>query len=92
MTAELWRGSRKRNRADAHENLIMNDKMKNNPGVTQWLNKAEIADHFKCSERHINKLMERRVLPFLKMGKFVRFDLGACDQAMRRYETKTILV
>ncbi len=70
----------------------MNDEIKSNPAAAQWLNKAEIADHYKCSERHINKLMERRVLPFLKMGRFVRFELAACDQAMRRYETRSVLV
>ncbi|HZR17849.1 MAG TPA: hypothetical protein VFE51_11025 [Verrucomicrobiae bacterium] len=70
----------------------MNDETKNNSEAGEWLNKAEIADHYKCSERHINKLMERRVLPFLKMGRFVRFDRKTCDEAMRRYETRTVLV
>jgi hypothetical protein len=79
-------------KADAAGKLIMTNEIQNKPGAAHWLNKAEIADHYKCSERHINKLMERRVLPFLKMGKFVRFDLAACDRAMRRYETRSVLV
>jgi len=58
--------------------------------AVEWVNKAEIARHFKCSVRHINELMRRRILPFVKIGRFVRFDLAACDQAMRNYQTKSL--
>jgi excisionase family DNA binding protein len=58
--------------------------------ATQWANKGEIARHFKCSARHINKLMRRRILPFVKIGRFVRFDVAACDQAMKSYQTKSL--
>jgi hypothetical protein len=61
-----------------------------NPTGIQWLNKLEIARHFKCSIRHVNKLMSRRILPFVKIGRFVRFDLAACDQAMKNYQTKSL--
>jgi hypothetical protein len=57
----------------------------------EWLNKTQIARHFKCSTRHINKLMNRRILPFLKLGRFVRFDLAACDQALKKYQTTSLL-
>lgn len=59
------------------------------PVGTQWLNKTEIARHFRCSVRHVNNLMSTRVLPFLKIGRFVRFDRSACDQALKHYETKS---
>ena len=58
--------------------------------TTRWANKAEIAQHFKCSTRHLNKLMRRRILPFVKIGRFVRFDVSACDQAMKIYQTKSL--
>jgi excisionase family DNA binding protein len=61
-----------------------------NESGTEWLNKAEIAQHFRCSVRHINKLMRRRILPFLKIGRFVRFDRAACDSAIKAYETKSL--
>jgi hypothetical protein len=68
-----------------------NNEQTSTPVATQWLNKAEIARHYDCSVRHINTLMKRRVIPFLKIGRFVRFDRAACDHAMKGYETKTIL-
>jgi len=60
------------------------------PTGIQWINKAEIAHHFRCSIRHVNKLMNRRILPFVKIGRFVRFDLAACDHAMKNYQTKSL--
>jgi excisionase family DNA binding protein len=57
----------------------------------EWRTKRQIARHLKCSVRHINKLMKRRVLPFLKMGRFVRFDVAACDLALKRIEVKSVL-
>ena len=71
--------------------MTMMNELQSGPVATQWLNKAEIAHHYRCSVRHINKLMGRRILPFLKMGRFVRFDPAACDQAMKRYQTTPIL-
>lgn len=56
----------------------------------EWTTRSEMARHFKCSVRHVNKLMNRRILPFLKIGRFVRFDLAACDQAMKKYQTTSI--
>jgi hypothetical protein len=62
----------------------------NNAASVEWLNKHEIALHFKCSVRHINELMNRRILPFLKIRRFVRFDLAACDEAMKKYQTNSL--
>lgn len=56
-----------------------------------WLTKTGIAKHLKCSVRHINNLMRRRVLPFVKLGRFVRFDMAACDLAMKKIQTKSVL-
>ena len=56
---------------------------------TQWLNKNEIARHFRCSVRHVNNLMSSRVLPHVKIGRFVRFDQAACDAAMKHYQIKS---
>lgn len=62
----------------------------NGPGI-EWLTKTGIAKHLKCSIRHINNLMSRRVLPFVKLGRFVRFDMAACDLAMKKIQTKSVL-
>ena len=71
--------------------MNMLNEPKSNPDTTDWRNKGEIARHYCCSVRHINSLMNRRVLPFLKLGRFVRFDIAACDRAMSRYQTRPLL-
>ncbi|KAF0178509.1 MAG: hypothetical protein FD161_1814 [Limisphaerales bacterium] len=39
----------------------------------------------RCSVRTISKLMRRGVLPYCKLGHFVRFDLEECDRAMEQF-------
>lgn len=55
-----------------------------------WKTKREIATHFRCSVRTISNLMKRRVLPFVKHGRFVRFDTADCDRAMEKFRSGTI--
>ena len=53
--------------------------------VKLWKTKKEIATHFSCHVRTITNFMRRRILPYTKIGRFVRFDQDACDQAMTRF-------
>lgn len=64
----------------------------NNPetGEVRWVNKRELARHFACSPRTINNLMARRILPYSRIGKILRFDLAACDRAMQRFRTRSV--
>lgn len=55
-----------------------------------WKTKREIAAHFKCSVRTITSLMQRRILPFVKQGRFVRFDTHDCDGAMQKLRSPSI--
>jgi hypothetical protein len=34
--------------------------------------------------------MRRRVLPYVKVGRIVRFDLEACDRAMRAFQIRSV--
>ncbi len=34
----------------------------------------ELADHLGVTERHVRRLVAERRIPFLKVGRFVRFD------------------
>lgn len=54
-----------------------------------WKTKKEIAGHFACNIRTVTKLMKGRILPFVKIGRFVRLDVGECDQAMEKYKNKS---
>lgn len=55
-----------------------------------WKTKEQVARHFNCSYRTVGNLMCRRVLPFVKLGNVVRFDLDECDAIMRRLKTASI--
>lgn len=50
-----------------------------------WLNRKRIADYYGCNVLTISNLMRRRILPFLKIGRFVRFNVAKCDSAMEKY-------
>jgi hypothetical protein len=61
--------------------------MQNSPSL--WRNKRQMAAHYGCDIRTITNFMRRRILPFVKIGRFVRFDIGECDQAMERYKRRS---
>ena len=56
-----------------------------------WLTKRQLAEHLNCSIRTINNLMRRRILPYLKAGGLVRFDLEACETALKAFYNRSIL-
>jgi excisionase family DNA binding protein len=61
-----------------------------NDGVGKtWKTKREIACHFECNVRTITKLMKQRILPFVKIGRLVRFDVAECDLALEKYKFKS---
>ena len=55
-----------------------------------WKTKREIAAHFKCSVRTITSLMRRRILPYVKNGRFLRFDTADCDRAMGAFRSQSM--
>ena len=48
-------------------------------GVTPLLDVAAVAQAMGVTDRHIRRLVAERRIPFLKVGRFVRFDPGALD-------------
>ncbi len=55
-----------------------------------WVTREKIAQHFDFSVRTVANLQKRRVLPFVKVGRLVRFNLIKCEQALIKFETKSI--
>lgn len=55
--------------------------------ISQWLNKAQAAQHLNCNERFIERLIAERRIPFHRLGgKLVRLstaDLDAFAEAGR---------
>jgi len=58
-------------------------------GGIQWRTKRDMAVHLRCDIRTITKYMKRRVLPYVKIGRVVRFDLTECDQAMLKFKRRS---
>jgi excisionase family DNA binding protein len=56
-----------------------------------WQTKSEIAVHLKCDIRTVTNLMRRGILPYVKIGRFVRLDLHECDEAMEKYRHQSVL-
>ena len=56
----------------------------------RWLTKADLAFHYSISLRTVTNLMRRRVLPYVQIGRVVRFDTRACEQAMRKFEVVSV--
>lgn len=46
--------------------------MTDNP-VPQLLTITQLADHLASSPRHVRRLVSERRVPFLKVGRFIRF-------------------
>ena len=57
---------------------------------SRWQTKAGLAQHFSISLRTVTNLMRRRVLPYVKIGRVVRFDLPACEQSLKKFETVSV--
>lgn len=56
----------------------------------RWRDRKGIARHFGISERSVGNLMRRRFLPYVKLGRIVRFDLNACESAVKAFERQSV--
>ena len=55
------------------------------PTATEgWVGKMEVAQHFKISRRTVDNWMSNGCLPFIRLGRNVRFKLSQVDEAMHR--------
>ena len=56
-----------------------------------WQTKRQLAGHIRFSERSITTLMRQQVLPFLKLGRIIRFDLAECDRVMEALTIRSVV-
>jgi excisionase family DNA binding protein len=47
-----------------------------------------LAERYRVSARTIQNWTARKVLPSLKIGRAVRYNVAACDKALARFERK----
>jgi len=52
--------------------------------IERWVNKKDVAEHFKVSKRTVDNWMKRRLLPYIRTGKNVRFKLSEADEVVNR--------
>ncbi len=51
----------------------------------------ELAENYiKCSERHLINMRNKRILPFIKLGRSVRYDLHAVEKALEKLVVKEV--
>ena len=49
------------------------------------LSRKEMARYLSISERKLSTMMTNREIPFIKIGRSVRFDLGDVLDALQRF-------
>ncbi len=49
----------------------------------------QLADHLGVTERHVRRLVAERRIPFLKVGRFVRFDPTDVNRWLDRTRRQT---
>ena len=49
-----------------------------------------VASHLGVSVRHIRRLIDERRIPFVKVGKFVRFDVDEIAQWVNEHRTDVL--
>ena len=49
-----------------------------------WVGKKEVAEHLGISQRTLYNWMERRLIPYMRIGRSVRFKLSEVDEAINR--------
>lgn len=58
---------------------------------SRWTDRRGIAAHFQVSERTISNLVNRRILPVIKLRRIVRFDIAACEAAVKAFELRSVV-
>jgi hypothetical protein len=58
------------------------------PGFRVFTNTLGLAARYEVSPRCIQNWVTRKILPVLKIGRSVRFDVMACDRALGKFERK----
>ncbi len=60
--------------------------------MQKFTNRKGIAERYQISLGSVKALMRRRILPYVKIGRIVRFELEECDAAMRGSNCTALLL
>lgn len=54
------------------------------------MTKAELAEFLRVSDRTVDNYVIGRVIPYIKLGRAVRFRLADVEKALSRYTVKEV--
>ena len=58
--------------------------------TSDYTDRNGIANHLKVSPRHIQNLQRRRIIPYNKLGRCIRFRISEVEAALKACEVKSI--
>lgn len=64
---------------------IMHTNTRTTPASTAYLNKHKLADHLGVSVRTIDSWKVHGVIPFVKVGRVIRYKADAVESALGRF-------
>jgi excisionase family DNA binding protein len=54
------------------------------------ITKAELAEHLRVSPRTVDHYISCRKIPYIKLGRLVRFRIADVERALRRFTVEEI--
>lgn len=64
-----------------------NSEFVNNAG---WVRKRDLAQYLSLSLRSVDNLIARKAIPFVRLGRSVRFRIADVDRALERFTRKEV--
>jgi hypothetical protein len=58
--------------------------------IGSWITKAQLAAAKQVAVRTVDNWMRGRIVPYLKIGRVVRFDARKTEQALQAFEHRSI--
>jgi hypothetical protein len=58
------------------------------PEFRAFTNTQGLAARYEVSPRCVQNWVARKILPVMKIGRAVRFNVAACDKALAKFERK----
>jgi excisionase family DNA binding protein len=55
-----------------------------------WVRKTVIARHLSMSVRSVDNLIQQKKIPFVRLGRSVRFRISDVDRALERFVRKEV--
>ena len=58
--------------------------MRNNTKTMKFITEKDLLRMLKCSPRHLLNLRQRRLLPYTRLGRSIRYDVDDIERALKK--------